>query len=342
MHWYQRLLCTLVVGFACADTPQEVTIPALVGMNRQTITTHKNELIKRNNINKLLRAGCFTAGGILGLVACYTLYTDCSWFHNDPTDALAQATLTLQEQMARESKTVGFLSEKLLPALNEYIPEVQKLELGEQLAALVKEIKLDKPIDFKVVRPPLWRRVWHGLCDGITSYPVIFGTVTFMLKLIFQDHSLQDFLKGRCSFNAVCKNIEQIGYAVHAIKAAPQVYSEQRIDMVQATAVHAYNNLMRDVERVLGYMEFQIHHHALKEHSTQTDVDFVTFITNDFERSEQEAQQIATRYLAANHDTEQKVASLTALHERLMLYQNMFKLLLDNFLRYEEQVALAL
>lgn len=338
MYWFQRLFCTLVIGVACAaDAPQAVTIPTVVAIDRQAITTHKNDLIKRNNINKLLRAGCWTAGGILGLAACYTTYKEFSWFHNDPTEVLEQATKTVQEHLARESKIVEFFSNKLWPELKGSLSEEKQQALGGQLAALMSEVQLKKVIEFKPEPEKFLRRLYNA-----AFYPVILAVVTFIGKVVFNDHTVQAFVKGRCTFDAVCKNIEHIGYAVNAIKAAPHLYTEQRLDMVQATAVHAYNNFMRDIERVLGYMEFQVHHHALKEHSTQTDVDFVTFITNDFERSAQKVQDIAVRYLAASNDSAQKIAQLVALHEQLMLYKNMFNLLLDNFQRYEEQVVLAL
>jgi hypothetical protein len=327
-----------MVGIAlAADAPQEITIPALVGIQRNTITAYKNSLIKSNNRNKLVRAGCWTVGGIVALAACYTTLKDCSWFHKDPTDALEQATRTAQEHLARESKIVEFLGDKLWPAIKESLPEEKQLDLGSQLAALVNEVKLKEIIEFKPVPEGFFRRLYNA-----AFYPVIFGAVTFILKVVFQDQTVQAFVKGRSTFDAVCKNIDQIGYAVNAIKAAPHVYTEQRLDMVQASAVHAYNNFMRDIERVLGYMEFQVRYHDLKEHATQTDVDFVTFITNDFERSAQQAEDIAARYVAAENNSEQKIAQLVALHEHLMLYKNMFKLLLDNFERYEEQVALAL
>lgn len=337
MYWRQRVLSLLLVSFACADVPHELSIPALVGMNRTTITTHKNDLIKRNNINKLLRAGCWTIGGMLGLVACYTTYKECSFFHNDPAEALEQAIKTAQEHLARESKITEFLSNRLWPALKEVVPAEKQNELGGQLAALVNEVQLKKVIEFKPKSDGFFRRLYDA-----AFYPAILGIVTFITKVVFQDHTVQAFVKGRSSFESVSKNIEQIGYAINAIKAAPHVYNEQRLDMIQATAVHAYNNLMRDIERVLGYMEFQIRDHALKCCSAQTDVDFVTFITDDFDRSTEQAQHIAMRYRAAAQDPEQKIAQLVALHEQLMHHKNMFKLLLDNFERYEEQIVLAL
>jgi hypothetical protein len=179
----------------------------------------------------------------------------------------------------------------------------------------------------------LWRKIYNTALPAITI-----GTATCIAKAVFQDHSLEGFLDSRSSFKEICKNIEQLGYVVHAMESAPHVYTQARITMVYVAAVHAYNNLMRDIERVLGYIEFQLHHHMLQHKTLRTDGDLITFIVNDLERSVDTMQGLITRFETAQHEQD-KISALMAVYEHLLVYKNMFQLLLDTFDCYEKQVA---